>query len=117
MPTNAEGLTLALILTAGGSVAAAALVTGLVQLLKAALPIMVSRAWEFRAALVASGVLVITATVSQVQAGALQLTLESGFAAVLAWYAIARLAKAFYDDATGAEGSLRPAPPTPGGTS
>ena len=108
MPTDVPSLTLALILTAGGAVAAAALVTGLVQVVKAALPIVVSRAWEYRAALVLSALLVVVAMYSQIQAGALQLTLESGFAGILAWYGIARLAKAIYDDASGAPGSLRP---------
>ncbi len=106
MPTD-TGLTLALILTAAGATAAAALVTGLVQLLKTVWPGTISGVWQLRSAFVIAALIVGAAYVSAIQAGSLTVSLESVFAIVLAWFAVARLAKSIFDDATAAPGSLR----------
>lgn len=105
MPTDPT-LTLALLLTAAGALAGATLVTGLVQLLATIWPDLAG-VWKLRAAFAFAALLTIAAYVSGVQSGALTVSLESLFAAGLAWYSIARLAKSIYDDATAAPGSLR----------
>lgn len=97
MPTDPSSLTLAVILTAGGATAAAAFVTGLVEITKRLLPIVVSRDWEFRLAAIFAVVLVVAAMASQMQAGALTLSLETGFAGILAWYGITTMAGAIFD--------------------
>jgi hypothetical protein len=110
MPTDIPStLTLAILLTAAGALAGATLVTGLVQLLKTIWPGDVPGVWQLRAAFALAAVLVILAYVSGVQTGAITVSPESLFGAVLAWYATARLAKSIYDDATAAPGSLRAA--------
>lgn len=106
MPTDPT-LTLALLLTAAGALAGATLVTGLVQLVKTIWPGHLAGVWQLRWAFVFSAVLIGAAYASQVQTGALTVSLESLFAAVIAWYAVARLAKSIFDDATAAPGSLR----------
>ena len=99
-----QGLTLAIILTAGGAVAAAGLITGLVQLAKtlfgSAWPgAAVSRAFAF----VLSLVLVAWAYVGI----PVEITGQTLFAGLLAWYGIARLAMAVYDDVAAKPGGLR----------
>lgn len=103
MPDD-QGLTLALILTAGGATAAAGFVTGFVQLLKT----LFGSKWPGPAAsrglaFVFSGVLVVWAYVGIPVA----LTAATAFAGLLAFYGIARLAMAVYDDVTGQPGGLR----------
>lgn len=103
MPENTD-LTLALVLTAGGATAAAALVSGVVQLLKQLGNILDGK--ERIAAFVLSGLLVVVAVASAVQNGTLTLDIASIFAAVLAWYGIARLSMAVFADATKEPNSL-----------
>jgi hypothetical protein len=103
MPTEVDpnGLTLALILTAAGVAPAAALVTGLVSLLGNLGPILVGR--ERIAAFFLSAVLVAYAY----WATSVDVTAISGFGAFLAWYGIARLSMATYDDIKAKPNSLR----------
>jgi len=103
VPENTD-LTLALVLTAGGATAAAALVTGVVQLLKQLGNFLDGK--ERLTAFILSGVLVVVAVASAVQDGSLTLSIGSVFAAVLAWYGIARLAMAVFADATKEANSL-----------
>lgn len=99
-------LTLALVLTAAGATASAALVSGLVQLLKQIAPLS---GREKLAAFVLSAALVILAMAAGIQAGTLTLSIATGFGGFLAWYGIARLSMAVYDDVSGTDtpGSLR----------
>jgi hypothetical protein len=105
MPTDENAtLTLAIILTAGGAVAASALVTGLVQLLKQLGSLLDGR--ERLAAFILSAILVIVAFAAGVQDGSLTVSIATVFAAFLAWYGIARLSMANYADATKEANSL-----------
>lgn len=103
MPTDVDpnALTLALILTAAGVAPAAALVTGLVSLLGNLGSIVDGR--ERILAFILSAVLVVFAYV----ATAVDITLVTGFGAFLAWYGIARLSLATYDDVKAKPNSLR----------
>lgn len=96
MPTDVDpnALSLALILTAAGTVPAAALVTGLVSLLGNLGSLVDGR--ERILAFALSAVLVVYAYIAL----PVPLTGISGFAGFLAWYAIARLSMATYDDVT-----------------
>ncbi len=107
MPTDPSNLTLALLLTAAGAIAGAALVTGLVQLLKTIWPGELAGVWQIRAAFLIAALLTVAAYASGVQSGSITISFESLFAGLLAWYAIARLSKSIYDDAVAAPGSLR----------
>ena len=91
-------LTLDLVLTAGGAVAAAALITGLIQLVKQ-LPgvgTVLENGKEKLAAFSLSAALIVFAAAAT---GAVT-DFGTGFAAFLAWYGIARLSMGIYDDAT-----------------
>lgn len=103
MPDNIDpnALSLALILTAAGVAPAAALVTGLVSLLGNLGSLVDGR--ERILAFLLSAVLVVFAYV----ATAVEVTAVTGFGAFLAWYGIARLSLATYDDVTGKPNSLR----------
>lgn len=88
-------LTLALVLTAGGAVAAAGLITGLIGMLKM-LPrvgALLDGGREAIFAFVASAVLVAIAFVTYGP-----WTPEGGFLAFLAWYGVARLSMGIHDD-------------------
>lgn len=100
MPTDST-LTLTLILTAAGAVLGAGLVTGFVQILKTVFADLVTGR-EQRFAFFGSALLVIAAFASGVQDGSLTVTGASLFAALLAWYGIARIALGIHDDVTGA---------------
>lgn len=96
--------TLDLVLTAGGAVASAALITGFVQILKK-LPgfgDFLDAGRESLAAFLLSAGLVATAF----GATAVDKNLATGFGAVLAWYGIARLSMGMYDDAAQKPGSI-----------
>ena len=88
-------LTLDTVLTAGGAVAAAALITGLIEIVKKLLPIIGARRWEPWLAFVFSLILVVLAFASS----AVQ-TLETGFWAFLAWYGIATISMGIHDQVT-----------------
>jgi hypothetical protein len=105
MPADEATLTLALVLTAGGAVAASALVTGLVQLVKQLGSVIDGR--ERLVAFVLSAVLVVLAMVAGIADGTLTLNIATAFAAFLAWYGIARLSMANYADITKEPNSLR----------
>lgn len=108
MPTDIPGnLTLALLLTAAGVTIAAGLVAGIVQLIKAVWPGDVPGVWQLRTAFIVAAILTGLAYASGVQSGAITISIESLFAVALAWYGIARGAKAIFDDLTAAPGSLR----------
>ena len=102
MPTDIDpnALSLALILTAAGVAPAAALVTGLVSLLGNLGSIVDGR--ERILAFVLSAVLVVFAYI----ATAVEITAVTGFGAFLAWYGIARLSMATYDDIKSKPNSL-----------
>lgn len=104
-------LTLPAIL-AGGSVAAAAFVTGMVEVIKRLVPLVSLRDWEPQLAALLAAVLVVAALT-----GVPQPTDTNGWAgliltAVLSWYGITRVAMGIYDDLTGAPRSLRAASST-----
>jgi hypothetical protein len=104
LPSN---LNLALLLTAAGATAGAALVTGVVQLLKSVWPGQgLSGKGQLRLAFFLAAVLTLMAYASGVQGGQITVSLPTVFALFLAWYAIARLSKTIYDDATHQPGSL-----------
>jgi len=105
MPSDETTLTLAIILTAGGAVAASALVTGLVQLFKQLGTLLDGR--ERLVAFVLSALLVIVAFAAGVQDTSLTISVQSVFAAFLAWYGVARLSMANYADVTKEANSLR----------
>lgn len=105
MPSDETTLTLALVLTAGGAVAASAIITGLVQLLKQLGNFLDGR--ERLTAFLLSAILVIVAMAAGVQDKSLTITFQSVFAAFLAWYGIARLSMAVYADATKEANGLR----------
>lgn len=99
-----DELSLAVVLTAGGAVAASALITGFVQILKKLPGIgnFLDAGRESLAAFLLSAALVTTAFV----ATTVEKNAVTGFGAVLAWYGIARLSMGIYDDATSKPGSL-----------
>lgn len=99
--------TLALILTAAGATIGAGLVTGLIELLKRTIPVIGTRSWEPALAFISSAVLVILAFVDQHD-----YTLEAGFAAFIAWLAVAKLATGIHDEITSAPGAIFNPPAT-----
>jgi hypothetical protein len=104
MPTDETTLTLSLILTAAGAVAASALVTGVVQILKQLGSFLDGK--ERLAAFILSAVLVVIAYAAGLGDGTLTLNVASGFAAFIAWYGIARLSMAVYADVAREPNSL-----------
>ena len=94
-----DQLTLTAILTTAGSVAAAALITGLIGILKALPTIgpIIDADREPLASFVLSALLVILAVVNAVANGS-ALSIEFLFAAFLGWYAIAKLSMGVHDD-------------------
>jgi hypothetical protein len=104
MPADESALTLSLILTAAGAVAASALVTGIVQILKQLGTFL--DGYERLAAFILSAVLVVIAYAAGLADGTLTLNIASGFAAFIAWYGIARLSMAVYADVVREPNSL-----------
>ena len=99
-----DEITLAVILTAGGATATAGLITGLVQLAKTLFGSHWPGAGASRlAAFVLSGVFVAWAYIGI----PVELTAATAFAGLLAFYGIARLAMAVYDDVAARPGGLR----------
>jgi hypothetical protein len=97
-------LTLASILTVTGAAAAAALITGTIEVLKSSLPIIGKRGWEQSLALLFSLILVLLAALD-----ANVRTLPAAFTVFVAWLSIAKLATGIHDEVTGAPGSIREA--------
>lgn len=94
-------LTLAIILTAGGATAAAALVKGLISMFKylpAVGPAITTHALEPVLAFILSAVLVVVSAASALAADPTVASWEFYFGAFLAWYGIARLSMAIHDD-------------------
>lgn len=83
------------ILSVAGVAGSAALVTGLIQVLKTAFP-RLDAGLEKPAALVLALALVVLAFIDQ---GAY--TLQDGFIAFVAWLSIAKLATGIYDEVSG----------------
>jgi hypothetical protein len=96
-------ITLADVLTPAGFVAAAALVTGLVEIAKRLFRHLSGN--EATAAAILAALLVCSAYYD-----AHVFTLQTGFVAVIAWYGITRLAMGIHDDATAAPNSLTGGP-------
>jgi len=92
---------LAAVLTVAGVAASAAIITGLIQLLKSVIP-AIDNGKEKPVALVLAAILVVLAVVD---AGVF--TLPFLFAAFLAWLSIAKLSTGIYDEVTGQPGSFR----------
>lgn len=92
-------LTLVAILTTAGSVTAAALITGVIGVLKNLPQIgpIIDADREPLLAFVLSALLVVLAVINAVSQGA-TLTLEFGLSAFLAWYGIARIAMGVHTD-------------------
>lgn len=97
MPTDTETLTLALALTAGGAVAFAALITGVIALLKSVAATAVTGR-ERVLSLVLSAVVVVLAMAQGIGDGTITLNIATGFAGFLAWYGIARISNGIHDD-------------------
>jgi uncharacterized membrane protein HdeD (DUF308 family) len=104
MPADESALTLSLILTAAGAVAASALVTGIVQILKQLGSFL--DGYERLAAFILSALLVVVAYAAGLSDGTLTLNVASLFAAFIAWYGIARLSMAVYADVVREPNSL-----------
>lgn len=90
-----DNLTLDAVLTAGGAVASAAFITGLVEILKRVLPVIGERELEPVLAFFFSAILVCVAYLNYPVH-----TVDTAFGAVLAWYGIARVAMGIHDDVT-----------------
>lgn len=96
MNTNLDEVTLGLALTAAGAVVMAALITGIVEILSRTItPI---QGHEQGLTLVLAGVVVAAAVFDAVNQDLLELSVASIFAAVVAWYGIARVAMGIHDD-------------------
>lgn len=99
-------LDLPAILTLAGAVPAAALVTGLVEILKKLVPPIATRNLESQvAAILAAGFVVLGMTTYDFSAGVAALA-GGVFVAVTAWYGIMRLSMAIHDDVTQKPDSL-----------
>lgn len=105
-PNDAAVLTLGVFLTAAGATVAAAFVTGLVQLLKSVGLVRAGaeRAWAFAVAAVFVVLAYASVTVAAQPPAAVDLVGAVG--AFFAWYGIARLSMAHYDDLTRQTNSL-----------
>lgn len=92
---------LAAVLTVAGVAGSAALITGLIQLLKGAFPVL-DAGYEKKLALLFSAILVVLAVISTSV-----FTLPALFTAFVAWLSIAKLATGIYDEVTAQPGSFR----------
>lgn len=104
-PIDLSALQLADALTPGGAVAVAALITGLVAMLKN-LPVVgpaLDDGAEYVAALLLAGVVVIAATADAGWAGS---GIQGAFSAFLAWYAIATLTVGMHKAGTTVQATL-----------
>ena len=94
---DAGALTLAAILTTAGATSTAALITGLIAMLKT-LRIPGVDGNEPRVAALIALVLVVLALVAAVTSGTLLLDLPTLFAGFTAWYSLTRLSMSIHDD-------------------
>lgn len=97
MTTNLDEVTLGLALTAAGAVVMAALITGIVEILARALPQVVT-GHEQGFTLVLAAIVVGAAVFDAVNKDVLELDIAVVFAAIVAWYGIARVAMGIHDD-------------------
>jgi len=98
--------TLAAVLTIAGATIGAALITGLIEVLKqGGIPSIVGN--EPKWAMALSAVLVILAYIAGVQDNTIAISAESIFGLFLAWYGIVRLAMGIHDDFSNKPSSLR----------
>jgi len=106
MNPDETAITLGLFLTAAGAVVASAFVTGLVQLFKSVGAVPAGK--ERLTAFIVAAVIVVLAYVSVTVAAQppTAITIAGAFAAFVAWYGVARLSMAHYDDITGQTNSL-----------
>lgn len=102
-------LTLAMILTAGGAVAAAGLIKGLISIIKT-LPSVGDAMQKAKAeplvAFILSALLVVVADMNAISEDPGLNNLPFHFTAFIAWYGIARLSMAIHDDLAGNANSL-----------
>lgn len=94
MPTDDSTLTLALVLTAAGATVSAGVITGLIAIAKNIVKIgpLIDAGNEPTLAFILSGLLVLVAYLSVGM-----FTVQSGFAAFLAWYGIATISMGTHD--------------------
>jgi len=104
---ESDTLTLATILTAGGAVAVSGLISGLIEMAKRlpSIGAWVGNGREFAFACALSAFFVVWAVLG----GGQPLTPVSAFADFLAWYGIARLSGAVYDNASSAKAAVKAA--------
>lgn len=105
MDIDLNALTLAALLTTTGGTALAAIVTGLVSVLKGFIPPVAGNPAGAAAAI--TGIFVLLLAVQAVQTGAMEVGVPLILAVVVAWYAVTRLAMAVYDDAANKAAGLR----------
>lgn len=104
-PVDPGAIALVAVLTTAGSVSFAALITGVIAVLKSLrIPYIVGN--EPRVAALLSLVFVALGYAQAVQTHVVQLDLQGVFVAFTAWYALARLAMGIHDDITGSDRSL-----------
>lgn len=96
MNTNLDEVTLGLALTAAGAVVMAALITGIVEIVSRAIPQI--KGHEQGLTLILAGIVVGAAVFDAVNTDVLELSIASIFAAIVAWYGIARVAMGIHDD-------------------
>lgn len=100
-----QTLALAAVLTTAGTTAFAALITGLIELLKRLdIPGVVGH--EPRVVALLAAIFVSAGVANAIQAGVLALDLTGLFMGFTAWYALCRLSMSIYDDITGGRASL-----------
>lgn len=89
-------LTLAIALTAAGATVVAAFITGIVEILSRTISAL--KGHEQGAALVLSAIVVVAAVADAVSKATMTLDIATVFAAVVAWYGIARVSMGIHDD-------------------
>ena len=105
MDIDLNALTLAALLTTAGATVLAAIVTGIVQVLKGLFTGLAGN--EARAAAAISAIIVVLLAVQAVQLAQFTVGVPLILAAVFAWYGVTRLAMAVYDDISGEPAGLR----------
>lgn len=96
---NASELSLSLALTAAGATIVAGFITGIVEILSRTISPL--QGHEQGIALILAAIVVIAAVADSIGKGTMVLGLTTGFAAVVAWYGIARVSMGIHDDTIG----------------